>query len=77
MLSRYIMKLNGPMIQIFFTLIFFFARIFELIDWSWMWVFSPLWIPLAIYVAITGVGLIIMALIGIYYIYDEWALRKR
>jgi hypothetical protein len=28
-------------------LAFFFAKIFNKIDWSWIWVFSPLWIPIA------------------------------
>ena len=26
-------------------LAFFIAKIFDKIDWSWWWVFSPLWIP--------------------------------
>ena len=26
-------------------LAFFFAKIYNKIDWSWWWVFSPLWIP--------------------------------
>ena len=25
-------------------LAFFFAKIYNLIDWNWWWVFSPLWI---------------------------------
>ena len=25
-------------------LAFFFAKIFDKIDWSWWWVFSPLWL---------------------------------
>ena len=29
-------------------LAFFFAKIYDKIDWSWWWVFSPLWIPLAL-----------------------------
>ena len=29
-------------------LAFFFAKIFDKIDWSWWWVFSPFWIPLGI-----------------------------
>ena len=33
-------------------LAFFFAKIFDKIDWSWWWVFSPLWIPFAIIVTI-------------------------
>lgn len=42
-------------------LAFFFAKIYDKIDWSWWWIFSPLWIPLAI----IGVILLIM---GIAYI---------
>ena len=33
-------------------LAFFFAKIYDKIDWSWWWVFSPLWIPFAIIVTI-------------------------
>ena len=29
-------------------LAFFFAKIYDKIDWSWWWVFSPLWIPAVI-----------------------------
>ena len=42
-------------------LAFFAAKIFDKIDWSWLWVFSPLWIP-------TVIGLLILTLIGIAYI---------
>ena len=28
------------------TLIFVAAKLFGAIDWSWWWVFSPIWIPL-------------------------------
>ena len=30
------------------TIVFFIAKIMDKIDWSWWWVFSPLWIPAAI-----------------------------
>ena len=29
-------------------LAFFFAKIYDKIDWSWWWVFSPLWIPVVL-----------------------------
>ena len=32
-------------VSIIVFLAFFFAKIFDKIDWSWWWVFSPLWIP--------------------------------
>ena len=37
----------SPLAVIVF-LAFFFAKIFDKIDWSWWWVFSPLWIPASI-----------------------------
>ena len=40
-------------------LVFFFAKIYDKIDWSWWWVFSPLWIPLAIAIG----GIIILGII--------------
>jgi hypothetical protein len=32
----------------FMFLIMFAAKVFELIDWSWWLVFSPLWAPIAL-----------------------------
>lgn len=29
-------------------LAFFCAKIFGYIDWSWWWIFAPIWIPLSI-----------------------------
>ena len=43
------------------TIIFVFLRAFNVIDWSWWWVFSPLWISAAI-----GIGLLII--IGLIYL---------
>ena len=39
-------------------LAFFFAKIFDKIDWSWWWVFSPLWIPIAFVLFIIIIALI-------------------
>lgn len=36
----------SPLTVIIF-LAFFFAKIYDKIDWSWWWVFSSLWIPFA------------------------------
>ena len=47
-------------------LAFFFAKIFDKIDWSWWWVFSPLWIPTATIIGITilvGIAYLIILLI--------------
>jgi uncharacterized protein (DUF983 family) len=39
-------------------LIFLVLKLTKVIDWSWLWVTSPLWIPL-------GIVLIILAIIGL------------
>ena len=43
-------------------LAFFLAKIFDKIDWSWWWVFSPLWIPLAFVILILLFTCIILIL---------------
>ena len=62
----------SPLTVILF-LAFFFAKIFDKIDWSWWWVFSPLWIPFAFIISIVMICIIIYlfaALFGI--IIDLW-----
>ena len=57
-----------PLAVIIF-LAFFFAKIFDKIDWSWWWVFSPLWLPLTLILGISiivGVIYLISILIGIW-----------
>lgn len=34
------------------TIAFVILKLCKVIDWSWWWVFSPIWIPLAIIVVI-------------------------
>lgn len=41
----------SPLTVIIF-LAFFFAKITGYLDWSWWWIFSPLWIPSAIIITI-------------------------
>lgn len=45
-------QLVSPLTVTLFIL-FFLAKIFDKIDWSWWWVFSPLWIPSALTIGIT------------------------
>ena len=40
------------------TVVFVVLKLTDVIDWSWWWVFSPLWIPIAILV-----GIIVLAAI--------------
>ena len=52
----------SPLTVIIF-LAFFFAKIFDKIDWSWWWVFSPLWVPLAVILSVLILGGIIWVLL--------------
>lgn len=45
------------------TIIFVIAKITGYITWNWWWVFSPLWLPLTIGLAILLIILIIKELI--------------
>lgn len=67
-------SLINPFTLIIF-LAFFIAKIFNLIDWAWIWVFSPLWIPLTVILSIIAFGGILY--LGIYLtliIIDKWKL---
>jgi len=39
-------------------LIFLILKLTNYIDWSWWWVTSPLWIPVAIIMFISGIAVI-------------------
>ena len=56
-------------VNVIVFLAFFLAKIFDKIDWSWWWVFSPLWIPLALLIGILIiVGICYLLILGI----DKW-----
>lgn len=38
------------------TILFVLLKVYDKIDWSWWWVFAPMWIPFAI------IGVIILAM---------------
>lgn len=40
-------------------LMFLGLKIAGLIDWSWWWVFAPIWVPLLLAVVVIGVAFII------------------
>lgn len=60
-------QLLTPLSTVVFIL-FFLAKMFDKIDWSWWWVFSPLWIPFAILIgilAITGLFYLVILIIDL------------
>lgn len=69
--NKLTIKLVTPVTLIIFIL-FFLAKVFDKIDWSWWWVFSPLWIPYA-FVLLIIIGWILTIFITalIDYLYDK------
>lgn len=54
-----------PHLDTLLLVLFIALKLTHYIDWSWWWVLSPLWIPLAI---ITGIGMIVLVVFIIVYI---------
>ncbi|MEU4709469.1 hypothetical protein AB0G00_23830 [Nocardia salmonicida] len=45
-------------------LLFLALKLTGSIAWSWWWVFSPLWLPIAVAVFIVGIGGLVVAMIN-------------
>ena len=41
------------------TIVFITLQLLNVINWSWWWVFAPLWIPLAVVVTFIIIGALI------------------
>lgn len=46
------MKIN---IFLVLTILFVVLKLINAITWSWWWIFSPLWIPLCIFIVLIGI----------------------
>lgn len=46
---------NGISLSGVLTIVFIVLKLVDVIDWSWWWVLSPVWIPIALWIAIIGV----------------------
>jgi hypothetical protein len=61
----------SPILRTFLFLLFLGLKLLRVIDWSWWWVTSPLWIPLA---AFGGFALLFFAgAIGTLLLFATWA----
>jgi hypothetical protein len=54
------MKSNGLGFGTILFLIFLTLKLTNNIQWSWVWVFAPLWIP----IVIVGLAVVLLALIS-------------
>ena len=46
------------------TILFIGLKLTNFISWSWWWVLSPLWLPLAVLLGILAIGLIVTLMSG-------------
>jgi hypothetical protein len=53
------------------TVAFIVLKLAGVISWSWLWVLSPIWIPLSICLAVIVFALIMAKLTG------QWPKRKK
>jgi len=56
---------SGISLSTVLFLIFLILKLTDNIDWSWWWVTSPLWIPLALVLSIVGIGFMIAFIVSI------------
>lgn len=42
------------------TIVFITLKLIGIIDWSWIWVLSPIWIPIALVTAIVSIAVLIV-----------------
>lgn len=54
------------------AIIFMVLKLTGNIDWSWVWVFAPIWIPLAIVLGILAIYGIIVVIIAIIAAISSW-----
>lgn len=55
-------NVNVPGFFTLLTILFIGLKLCGVITWSWLWVLSPLWIPLAIVVLVFFILLIVFAI---------------
>jgi hypothetical protein len=55
---------NGFSLSLIIFVVFLTLKLSGVIDWSWWWVISPLWIPFALVLVVIGI-ISIFALIAI------------
>lgn len=54
----------GPGFLSSLTLIFIVLKLTDVIDWSWWWVLSPLWLPIVIFILGAALILGLVAMVG-------------
>lgn len=64
----------GWLAVLLFTVLFVALKLTNYIAWSWLWVLSPVWLPIAVIIAILIAAYLIATLIRVY---DNWSKTRR
>lgn len=57
------MTVNFTSFPTLLTLLFIGLKLTNYIDWSWLWVLSPLWLPIVFVASVALIGLIVAIII--------------
>jgi len=73
--------INIPLVNIWYvilTLIFILMRVVCIIDWSPLWILSPLWIPIIVSLSLfISIYIIKFVILGIIYLIDYFDKKKK
>jgi hypothetical protein len=70
------MKHSLPAFLFAMTIIFTAAKILGHFNYSWLWVFSPLWIPIAVITGLSVVAWVFLTFVGILILLTEGQEKK-
>ena len=60
------MTVNFTSFPTLLTLLFIGLKLTNYIDWSWLWVLSPLWLPIVLATSIGLIALIVIIIIELF-----------
>lgn len=55
------------------TILFVLLKVFGKVTWPWILVFSPLWIPVAVFLGVVFIGAVVL---GTAFAFDAWYNHK-
>lgn len=63
--NKTVIKKQGLSFSSLLTIIFIVLKLIGVIEWSWVWVLSPLWISVGLSLVIYLIGMLVVGIIAI------------
>lgn len=63
--NKTVIKKQGLSFSSLLTIIFIVLKLIGVIEWSWLWVLSPLWISVGLLLVICLIGMLVVGIITI------------